>query len=130
MPNNHLASGIQYENIRGLVTEPPVEGLGSEAPHETGGLGGWSPPSKKCLNSLSPEYTTKVKYNIDHNSKTKKSQQKKNSIFCAFRTMRIFWDIFLAEWLNLNDHISKLKIGKIDFSFVSEHCATFWTKKK
>ena len=28
----------------------------------------------------------------------------------------------------LNDHISKIKNRKIDFSFVSKHCAIFWIK--
>ena len=38
----------------------------------------------------------------------------------------------LAKWLRLSDHISKtnnLKNRKIDFSFISEHYATYWTKK-
>ena len=30
----------------------------------------------------------------------------------------------------LNDHVSKTEIHKIDFSFVTEHCATFLDKKR
>ena len=43
------------------------------------------------------------------------------------------WKMNSANCFRLSDHISKneyRKNRKIDFSFVSEHCATFWTKTK
>ena len=46
-----------------------------------------------------------------------------------FRTLRIFWNKFFSYYSKNLNHISKMKNYKINFSFVSEHCATFWTKK-
>ena len=36
--------------------------------------------------------------------------------------------VFLSLFKILNNHVSKTKNSNIDFSFVSEHWATFWTK--
>ena len=73
-----------------------------------------------------------VTKNGNHNSKTKnltkKNQEFKNPVqniahlFCCFSQM----DKILRF---LNVYISKTKNQKFDFLFVSEHCASFWTKK-
>ena len=63
--------------------------------------------------SPSRQFITKVKYKIDHNSKTKYRTKKLRNSKLRFRTLRIFWD----------DKIAYL-------SFVSEHCASFLAKMK
>ena len=45
----------------------------------------------------------------------------------------LFWSKYLEDSEIFEykiDHISKTKSRKIDFSFVSDHCTTFWTKRK
>ena len=50
--DNQLAKGIQSEKHRELGAKPPVGGVGGEATHEPGDLGGQSLPNiKKNLNS-------------------------------------------------------------------------------
>ena len=73
--------------------------LGAKLPHRNEGLWGPSPFNiKKFLHSSSPESTTKVKYKIDHNSKTKNRTkkysciQKLRSEYCASFEINItFW---------------------------------------
>ena len=58
--DNQLARGIQFKSIRLMRAEPSVGGVGGEAPHEPGGLGGRALPnvifflnsSKSQTNSL------------------------------------------------------------------------------
>ena len=75
----------QLEMIRGLGAEPPVGDVRGEIPLSL----------KNFWIRVSPECTTKVKYKIDHNSKTKNRTKKKlwNSKI-RFWTLRICWDIF------------------------------------
>ena len=70
IPENQLTRRIQSKSIRGLWGGAPIK---------TGGIGGRIPPNIKIfMNSSSPEYATKVKYKIDHNSKT--NNRTKNNI--------------------------------------------------
>ena len=81
---------------------------------------------------ISDESITKVKYKIDHISKTTNHsfflRQLMNSKI-RFRTLRIFFSNFVAKWINffpfLNDYVSKIQIGKIrKLIFHSiQHCA-------
>ena len=62
----------------------------------------------------------KVKYKIDHNSKTKNRTK---------RTLHNFWDDEKSFFRAYQDDLKltmyqKLKIGKFNFPFVSKYCAT------
>ena len=90
----------------------------------------WLAFLKQVRNNLpilsSSQFTTNVEHKIDHISKTK---YRKIVKFSA-KSVDIFFQTILRT---LNDYISKTenrKNRKIDFSFVSEHCAKFRTKKE
>ena len=84
---------------------------------------------------LSPQFTTNFEYKINQISKLKITKLW-NLVLDPFKKIAQLWDkmkltIFHAILIILNDDISKTencKNWKIDFSFVSKHCATFWTK--
>ena len=104
-------------------------GCGKQNPHKNRSLGGaeslWY---KKNLNSSSAECTTKVKYKIDHNSKTKNRTKKKSeaqtvSQHCAYFETTYFY-IFLFGLKHLIKIVNKISINsrnknrknrKIDF---------------
>ena len=106
-----------------------------------GGMLGAKPPSKKgCLVERSPPNIKKFWIHQvlnDHTQNTKStiSQKLMNSKF-RFRTLRFFFfffshmDIFFTNfWTIISQNIRITKVGIIDFSFVSEHCVSFSTKK-
>ena len=76
-------------------------------------------------------FLDKIRFDVDIISKTinRKILQFRSKLvseLCAtFRTEKI-----QKILRTLNDHISKTKDHQIDFSFVSEHSATAWTKKR
>ena len=79
------------------------------------------------------QFIRNFEYKIDHISKTKnrktvKISAKLVSEHCASSGIQFFLAIFHIILRILNDHISNTKNLKIDFLFVSEYCATFWTK--
>ena len=107
---NQLARGIHSKRIRGLRVEPPVGDMGGETAHVTG-VRGAQPPEHNFFIWIhkSPVCTKKLKYKIDHNSKTKNRNKKihewKKSVYehtASFET-----NFILAKWLHLNNHISK-----------------------
>ena len=55
--------------------------------------------------------------------KTRKLKKYVSEYYACFGMMFFFQKILRI----LNDCVLKTKNHKIDFSFVSEHCATFWT---
>ena len=73
----------------------------------------------------SPDCIMKVKYKIDHISKTKHRTKILMNSKIRFRILRIFF-VFVAEWIKKiafqNDYILKTGNSKIDFPFVSEQC--------
>ena len=81
------------------------------------------------------EWIAKVKYKIDHISKTKHRTKKAHQLINPFQNIAHLFSFFSQMDKNLrflNDYISlnKNRIKrKIDFSFVSELCVSFWTKK-
>ena len=80
---------------------------------------------------LSPQCTANVEHKIDHTSKTKsrkivKLGAKFVSEHCASLGTNFIFQTILRI---LNNHIAKTENPKIDFSFDSEHCKIFWTKK-
>ena len=104
-----------------------MRGVRRQAPHEPRGLVGRSPPNiiefVKVANSLS-----NVEYKISHILKAKN----RKTFRIRFRTLR--WKK-LWRWKK-NSHFSKkfersylkTKNRKIDFTFVSDYCATFSAK--
>ena len=83
------------------------------------------------LPASSKQFTANVQYKVDQNSQTKERKIVKFRCKIRFRTLHIFWDEFFFQTFQRisNEHISKKnKNRKIDSSFVSEHCATFWTR--
>ena len=79
-----------------------------------------------------------VEYKIDHISKLKITQKKnsktKQSVLehcTSLERTFFFWSVknTLNKFVNKIDYNSKNKNRKIDFSCVSEHCVSFWTKK-
>ena len=61
---NHLARGIQSKSLRGLGAEPPVGGLGGQAPYKNGGFGGRDHPNIKKILSFSTKSTLSQKLKI------------------------------------------------------------------
>ena len=76
-----MARGIQSKRIRGLGAESPVGGGEGETPHKNGWSRRAEPPHNFFFRiRLNPERTTKLKYKIDHKSKTKYCTKKKSCV--------------------------------------------------
>ena len=106
----------------------------SEASHKQECLGGLRPPSIKLFKIHPSSRPVHLECWVQNRPFLKNWNWNKNKLKnkkIHFRTLRIFWhNFFFSQLVKFLTTISlKTKNRKSDFSFVSEHCTTFWNKK-